>query len=414
MSNWFKPIAPVAIALPIALSLAGCPSDNGAGINSDLLTLTPAKTLNVGSHPHGIVLAGGILVNANTMSGNLSLIDPSSDTVLAPLEFHGGSEQSSPNDPKASRDGKYAVVLDTKAKLLRVVKGESKSQVKEVSLGMKPGMLAWADDRTAYVTMLPASEMGTHGLMMAHAGGNVAKVSWPNGFEADAATASLTVNREGASPFSAGQIAAGAGFLAVSNSADHSVSVIDLAQPMAAMTLKDGNSPSGVAISDVGGGAMLVVANHTSHSVTLFDLKTQQKLGTIQVGSNPSDVVLRGDGKFAYVTCKGAGEVAVIDLSQKSLHSRILVGRGLSDKPSKPNHLFATGKPGSTGAHQQQIWVGGDGDDSVTVIDAESQKAIAVITVGSGMHKMAFTDAKAYVSNMLDGTVSVIDRAAMR
>jgi len=37
-----------------------------------------------------------------------------------------------------------------------------------------------------------------------------------------------------------------------------------------------------------------------------------------------------------------------------------------------------------------------------------------VITVGNGHHKMAFTATKAYVSNITDNTVSVIDRSAIQ
>lgn len=417
MNTWKKSIFRGAIALPSMLALSGCPSEFGVGLESKLLSLTPAKTLVVGAAPHGLALAGGMLFTANNDSGDVSVIDPASDTVLDPLQFHGGKDQSSPNDPKVSPDGKFAVALDTKARLLRVIKGESKAEVKTVSLGMKPGLLVWAhaDVPTAYVTLLPpTSGMTGHGLMMTHDAANVAKVTWPNGLEADAATSSLTVNREGVSTYGGGQIAAGAGYVAVSNTADNSVSFVEAEKPMRVTTLKEGTAPAGVAISAYGGGATLVIANNTSHSVTLYDLKAKAPITTLQVGSNPADIVLRGDGQFAYVTCKGAGEVAVIDLAKKSLHGKVVVGKGLADLPPKPNHIFVAQKPGMTAAHQQQIWVDGIGDDSVTVLDAETQKAIAVIAVGSGMHKMAFTDAKAYVSNHKSGNVHVIDRAVLR
>ncbi len=415
-----KRIAPRAIATPLALTLAlvlaGCPTPTGVGaldIPADALKLSAKSTLKVGDHPHGIVLAGGILVNANTASGTLSLIDPASDTVVKTLELPGGKDHASPNTPMTTPDGRYAIALDTKANVLRIVKGETQDVVRSVTLTAKPGNLAWADATTAYVSLLPSS--GQHTMMEGHAA-NVVKVTWPSGFEADAVTETLNVNREGVHDFTAGTLAAGGGYLAVANKADNSVSFVALGDPHAVTTLKEGNGPAAIAISAHDGGATLVVAHATSNTVTLYDLKAKAALKTFQVGSTPSDMVLRGDGRYAYVTSKGAGEVAVVDLAEKRLHAQLKVGRNLPDRPSQPMHAFAVTKPETSGdpAIAQQIWVGGDGDDSVTVVDAEAQKVVAVITVGKGMHKAAFTAGKAYVSNMMDGTVSVIDRSVIR
>ena len=414
-----RAIAPT-LTLALALMLAGCPSPNGLGVQdlpADTLKLSAIKTLTVGEHPHGIALAGGILVNGNTGSGTLSLIDPATDTVVKTLELDGGKEHASPNNTVGTPDGQYAIALDTAANALRVVKGSTQALVNTVMLPKKPGQLVWADATTAYVTLLPSSSEGSHtGMYTMHAttespDDNVVKVSWPNGFEADVHSASFRVNRDGVSAFTAGAIAVGGGFLAVANTPDNSVSFVPLSDRKAVTTLKEGNGPSALGISTFGGKSTLAVANATSNSVTLYDLAAKSPITTFQVGSTPTDMVLRGDGKFAYVTSKGAGEVAVIDLTSRSLHSQLKIGRGLSDRPSQPTHAFTVAKAGASDASvAQQIWISGDGDDSVTVLDAESQKVIAVITVGKGMHKLAFTTDKAYVSNMLDGTVSVIDR----
>ncbi len=416
-----RAIAPT-LALGLSLMLAGCPTPGGLGIQdipSDALKLSAIKTLTVGEHPHGIALAGGILVNGNTGSGTLTLIDPTTDSVLKTLELEGGKDHNSPNNTVATPDGQYAIALDTKANVLRVIKGASQQEVDTVMLSGKPGQLVWANATTAYVTLLPSSG-GTHSMHTMHATSegpddNVVKVTWPNGFEADVHAASFRVNRDGMSTFSAGAIATGGDFLAVANTPDNSVSFVPLSDRKAVTTLKEGNGPAAVGISTFGGKSTLVVANSTSNSVTLYDLAAKAPLSTFQVGSTPTDMALRGDGKFAYVTSKGAGEVAVIDLASRSLHARVKVGRGLGDRPTQPTHAFTVAKPGASDtAVAQQVWISGDGDDSVTVLDAEAQKVVAVITVGKGMHKMAFTADKAYISNMLDGTVSVIDRSVIK
>jgi YVTN family beta-propeller protein len=416
-------IAP-SVALTLALTLTGCPNVLGTGdtpgIPSNVLSLSALSTLTVGAHPHGIALAGGLLVNGNTGAGTISLIDPATDTVVSTLEFEGGKDHNSPNNTVGTPDGKYAIALDTKANVLRVIKGETRSEVDTVALPAKPGALVWADATTAYVTLLPATTGANTGMHTMHATtegphDNVVKVSWPNGFEADVHSASFPVNRDGMTAFTAGALAAGGGFLAVANTPDNSVSFIATSDRHAVTTLKEGNGPAALGISSYGDKTTLVVANSTSNTVTLYDLAAKATIKTFQVGSTPSDMVLRGDGRFAYVTCKGADEVAIIDLANQSLQAQVKIGRNLADRPAKPSHAFAVAKLGATDATvAQQIWVGGDGDDSVTVLDAETQKVVAVITVGKGMHKMAFTAAKAYVSNMLDGTVSVIDRSAIK
>ncbi len=418
-----RAIAPTVV-LTLALTLSGCPNVLGNGdsqeIPSNALQMSAKSTIKVGDHPHGIALAGGILVNGNTGSGNVSLIDPTTDAVVSTLEFEGGKDHNSPNNTVGTPDGKYAIALDTKANVLRVFKGETRTEVGTVALPAKPGSLAWADESTAYVTLLPSANGTNTGMHTMHAttmgpNDNVVKVSWPNGFEGDVHSASFPLNREGMTSFTAGVLAAGGGFVAVANTPDNSVSFAKASDPQAVTTLKEGNGPGALGISTHGGKATLVIANTTSNTVTLYDLEAKATLKTFQVGSTPADMVLRGDGRFAYVTCKGADEVAVIDLTSQALQAQVKIGRNLADRPAKPSHAFAVAKPGATAAAvAQQIWVGGDGDDSVTVLDAETQKVVAVITVGKGMHKMAFTADKAYVSNMLDGTVSVIDRSVIK
>lgn len=392
-------LAPLAIATLCATSCALWVPNQGDPLK-DIQQLSHSKAVSVGEGPHGIALAGGVIVNSNPKSGDISLLDPEAESELTRLDFPGGKEANSPTQSQATLDGAYAVTMDSKAFLLRVIKGETRSHVGTVALGKKPGSkLVWADAETAYLAVGESPDA------------NVLKVSWPNGFEAEATTASLTLSRPGAEAFVPGFLAVGGGFLAVPNGPDNAVTIVDLNAPEAVMTLQEGNNPGPIAISTVNDGAILIFGNKSSSTVVLYDLKAKKKLAGLNVGSTPTDMVLRADGRYAYVTCSGAGEVAVIDVAGRKLHGKVKVGRGAA--PSKPVHLYAVAKPEGAGAGEQ-IWVGGDGDASVTVLDAETQKAIAVVAVGEGHHKMAFTATKAFVSNLVDNTVSVIDRRAIR
>ncbi len=406
-------LAAFVVTGSLLLSACFAQSPNQSGLPDGIKQLSHAKTLAVGQGPHGITYAGGMIINSNPKSGDISIIDPATDTVSETLSFEGGKESNSPTQAQATKDGKYAVTMDSKANLLRVVKGESKTIVDTVALGKAPGSkIVWADEKTAYLAIgTTASE-------------NVAKITWNNGFEAPATVEKLTVARDGAEAFVAGFLAVGGGYLAVPNANDNAVSYVKLGET-AATTLQDGNAPGPIGISTLNDGALLVYGNKNSNTVIVYDLKAKKQLGKLSVGSTPTDLVIRGDGRYAYVTCAGAGEVAIIDLGAGTLHSKVAVGRGGSTA-SKPVHIYLVDKPahasGYRVAHEghddatiaQQVWVGGDGDGSVTVLDAETQKAIAVITVGNGHHKMAFTATKAYVSNISDNTVSVIDRSSIQ
>jgi YVTN family beta-propeller protein len=111
----------------------------------------------------------------------------------------------------------------------------------------------------------------------------------------------------------------------------------------------------------------------------------------------------------------GSNEVSVIDYDKRIFVGKIPVG-------SRPVHIYlAPGKPkvetkglnikhDDAGNDSDELWVGNDGGDSVTIIDGATLAVKATVKVGKGHHKMAFTDKKAYVSNITDGTITVIER----
>jgi DNA-binding beta-propeller fold protein YncE len=47
---------------------------------------------------------------------------------------------------------------------------------------------------------------------------------------------------------------------------------------------------------------------------------------TIKIGERPQEVLVRPDGAFAYVSCFGRHQVAVVDLSQSRVTAMIDVG----------------------------------------------------------------------------------------
>ncbi|MNK66890.1 hypothetical protein D3C87_862190 [compost metagenome] len=418
----FAPRGLAALAVSSSLILTACFSQapNQSGVSDEIKQISHAKTIAVGEGPHGITYAGGMIINSNPKSGDISIINPTTDTVAKTLTFDGGKETNSPTQAQATKDGKYAITMDSKAHVLRVIKGETQTVVDTVALGKAPGSkIVWADEKTAYLAL--GAKTGETAVESTQ---NVAKITWTEGFEKPATVEKLTVSRDGAASFGAGFLAVGGGYLAVPNANDNAVSFVKIGES-AVTTLQEGNAPGPIGISTLNDSAILLYGNKNSSTVVVYDLKAKQLLGNIKVGSTPTDMVIRADGKYAYITCSGANEVAIVDIGAAKLHSTVAVGRGTSTA-SKPVHIYLVDKPASASgyrvAHEghdhetpaQQVWVGGDGDGSVTVLDPETQKAIAVITVGNGHHKMAFTATKAFVSNITDNTVSVVDRSVIK
>lgn len=411
-----------ALAGALSLALVGCPNLGSTptqqGASEAAKAFDHKKTIAVPAGPHGMALAGGRIVNASPNGFAIAVIDPDQESVVKTLDFSGESPQGKPSYTKASHDGAYAFNLDGGAKALRIVKGATGEEVKKIALGAAPGSkCVWEDDTTLLVPLKDAASKD-----------NIARIKWANGFEGEATLERLRVNSETATDSVGGFAAVGGGFIAAPNAADNSVSFIKIGSAEVT-TIKQGLGPSAIDISTYGDKATLVYGNKISNTVVLYDLNAKQVLKTLDVGKEPTDLALRADGRYAYVTCKGSEEVAVIDLAEQKATMR-KVGRKVIDSTSTANagpvHIYAVTAPTSTSQYRvsheghdhdavkQQIWIGGDGDASVTVLDAQTQKIIGVVRVGNGHHKMAFTATKAFVSNITDNTVSVIDRTIIK
>ena len=384
----------------------------------DLMTLKAGTTLNVGTGPHGITdLEDGLIVNANPKSGDVHVIDgaasPAAILKTLPQLVESPTASSSPSYFKHSPDEHFAVNLDGGLVGLRVLDAHIRDWTSygKVSLPGKPG--------SKFVWGSPASTERT--LFVPTAGStNVARVSWTDGFEQVPAVSTFLLRRnpgegETLPTYTTGFVAVGGGFIAMPDAADHAVNVQTLDASLQATgsvrTFREGNNPGPIDLATIDGVTTLVYGNKNSNNVILADPAKSGSSGilaVLDVGSTPTDMVLSSDHRRAFITCKGSGEVAIIDIKNRTLARLLKVGRNLTEATPNPVHIYRAKAP--AGFSHEQIWVGGDGDASATVIDAVDLKVIAVIQVGNGHHKMAFTDRRAFVSNITDNTVSVIER----
>ncbi|MEB3186562.1 MAG: hypothetical protein VKP72_03890 [bacterium] len=384
----------------------------------DLMKLEADTVLSVGTGPHGMTaLENGLIVNANPKSGDVNLIDgaasPAAVVKTLPPLIESPTASSSPSYFKHAPDERFAVNLDGGIVGLRVFDALAKdwTATGKIALPGKPGSkFVWATTQTDEQTLFVPTAGAT----------NLARVRWENGFEqAPTVTPYLMRRTPGADEtlptYTTGFVAMGGGFIALPDAADNAVHVqnLDTAnQPTGSVrTFREGNAPGPLDLATFDGVTTLVFGNKNSNNVILADPSKNGSSGVLavlNVGSTPTDMVLSSDHRRAFITCKGSGEVAIVDVKNRTLSRLLKVGRNLTDATPNPVHIYRVGAP--AGYQHEQVWVGGDGDASVTVIDAVDLQVIAVVKVGNGHHKMAFTDKRAFVSNLTDNTVSVIER----
>ena len=115
-------------------------------------------------------------------------------------------------------------------------------------------------------------------------------------------------------------------FAYVSNSADGTLTVIDLVKLAPFATIAVGPGPSGVrehptrkeiwGLSSVGGYAWIL------------DVKSNQIVARIPVGAEPYALDFSPDGKRAFVAASGANMVLAIDCASRAIVARGRAGRG--------------------------------------------------------------------------------------
>jgi YVTN family beta-propeller protein len=141
------------------------------------------------------------------------------------------------------------------------------------------------------------------------------------------------------------------------------------------------------------------VAANGSAQVHVFDFETLEPVTTIDVGAGAAEVHAVPDGSLVWVVSGTANTVSFIDPHTLDVVRTVDVG-------ARPVHSFLS--PDRTA-----VWVGNDASADVSIIDLQSFDERRVLT-GEGHHKMAFvvddvnTLVATYVSNIIDGTISVV------
>ncbi len=190
----------------------------------------------------------------------------------------------------------------------------------------------------------------------------------------------------------------------VANSGDDSVSVVSAATHEEVGTIPVGDNPRSIAVSPTQ--TLAYVTNFGDGTVSVLDLSDlaaltdpASDLPTIDVGHAPVGVAFRPDGQYAYVVNAGQNRVSVINTDSQTVETHIRVG-------SEPQEI-------AINAAGTRAYVTNSGDGTVSVIDLATNKQLTTVAVGEDPNGVAVRpgDSQVYVVNSEqdDNTVSIID-----
>lgn len=155
--------------------------------------------------------------------------------------------------------------------------------------------------------------------------------------------------------------------LYIACSDDDQVAVWDVAAGKVTARLAVGDDPEMFDLSP--DGRMLYVSNEEDALLTAFDLRTRAKVFAVKVGEEPEGVKASPDGKRVYVTSEVASLVHVVDVATRKVVQNIPVGK-------RPRRFLLAGG---------ELWVSNELDGSVSVIrtaDHTVQGRIAFLPPG--------------------------------
>ncbi len=175
---------------------------------------------------------------------------------------------------------------------------------------------------------------------------------------------------------------------------DDTLSVIDPTTFTTIATLDTGNMPSFITgIAD-----KLFVSNFGDGTVSVLNKATRQSIATITVGLGPLGLSATKDGKWLFVACHSANQIAIIDVDNLQVTARI---------PTQPGPSQVLVHPG-----QEYAIVTTDGIGSVQKLDLKTNQIVKTIPLAqdAGTQGAAFTNkGLLLVTNTGSSTITIVD-----
>jgi YVTN family beta-propeller protein len=183
----------------------------------------------------------------------------------------------------------------------------------------------------------------------------------------------------------------------VVTSSDCKISVVALAQASISRTIEAATEPCIARFR--GDGRQLITASQTDRSLTLYDVPTGKTVVRLPLSIAPREFCFTSDGGHLYVTGDGMDAVVSVFPYRSEVWETLLAGHApgvmaISESDRPPAYLL----------------VANPGADSVTVLDVETGKLVALVQVGREPRQIVITPDNEYalVLNEKSGDMAVI------
>lgn len=182
------------------------------------------------------------------------------------------------------------------------------------------------------------------------------------------------------------------GKLFVSSEKDNAMAVVDIAKAEVTGSQKLCKRPRHMQLSPDRN--QLFVACSDDHLVLVWDIPARKAVARLQVGEDPEMFDLSPDGKMLYVSNEEDSLLTAFDVAAKKKAFEVKVG-------GEPEGV-------KTSADGKLVYVTSEVASVVHVVDVATRKVLKNVPVGKRPRRFLLNGGELWVSNELDGTVSVI------
>ncbi len=145
-------------------------------------------------------------------------------------------------------------------------------------------------------------------------------------------------------------------------------------------------------------GRWLVTAAYRVNHVDIYDASDFRLVKRLPLFSLPSHLAFSADSAVAFITVRGSGSVAALDLVTKEIAWSVAVGESPAGVYVFPD--------------QKRLLVGLTGEDAAVVVDIQARAIVKRIPTGRGAHnifRMPGDGTRVLITNRVEGTISLID-----
>ena len=391
---YFKSILVIVLILT-SWGLVGC-KDNLDIVEVDATESTIAPTIfSPSKATESVNPATEQTLDATVSSSNTTESANSAAEQTLLIESHSSSSIA------VSRDGNLAVAVNPDSDSITLIDAITLEFIAEISVGDNPRTVAITpDSKHALVTNYDSGTLSVIDLNQRKEVSEYEVGNMPYGVVTDGILGFIT------------------------EFGIRSVSVIDLFTGALLKRIEVDPFPSGIALSQ--NAEKLLVTHLFTGKITVINVTTRTIIGMTSTGleNNLSQfIAIDQDGEKAYIPQTRSNTtnlaplfdttvfpiVNVLDLDEFQIMTKKRITLDTADKPV--NIPFSVALSPSTNI----LYVANAGSDNVSVINLETNRGLANLTVGSNPRGIAIVpdESRIFVNNVLDGTLSVIDTKAL-